>query len=77
MTLDFKNLIKKYGINPKGVIQLGTHYWQEKPVFVSMGINDFVLVEPQKEPFAIMKSKTSDVNAIAINCAVSDIEACP
>jgi FkbM family methyltransferase len=72
--LDFANCLKKYNIQPKGLIQLGVHKWQEKEYFVNLGIKDFVLVEPQKTIYEEMKSKTNDVNAITFNCAVSDFE---
>ena len=74
MMLDFVQLIKKYNITPRGVIQLGVHWFQEKEVLQSLGINDFVLVEPQKAAFEIMKERAKDVNAILYNCAVSEFE---
>jgi FkbM family methyltransferase len=71
--LDFKSLVFKYGIPPKGVIQIGCHFFQEKTVFQSLGIENYVLVEPQKEAFAVAKVASSDLpNVKMFNCALSD-----
>lgn len=70
--IDFKSLIQQYDIEPRGVIQLGCHYFQEKEIFTSLGIKDFVLVEPQHHAFSIMLDKTTDINAVIFKCAVSD-----
>ena len=72
--IDFKSLIQKHNIKPKGVIQLGAHYFQEKEIFTSLGINDFVLVEPQQHAFNHLLNVCQDVNAITFKCAVSDFE---
>ena len=74
MMIDFKSLIQKHNIQPRGVIQLGAHYWQEKEMFVSMGIKEFVLVEPQEHAFKVMYQKTHDVNALCFKYAVSDYD---
>ena len=70
--LDFVKLIAQYNIRPIGIIQLGVHRFQEKEVFQSIGINDFVLVEPQKAAYDIMLERAKDTNAVCFNCAVSD-----
>jgi len=72
MMLDFVKLIAKYEIKPIGIIQLGVHKFQEKEVFQSIGVNDFVLVEPQKEKYNEMLKRAEGLNAICFNCAVSD-----
>lgn len=74
MMIDFAYCIKKYNIKPKGVIQLGAHYFQEKEIFTSLGINDFVLVEPQQHAFNKILDRTLDVDAKLFRCAVSDYE---
>jgi len=70
--LDFVKLIAKYNIKPIGIIQLGAHWFQEKQAFISVGVKDFVLVEPQKDAFDIMIKNADGVNAICFNLAVSD-----
>ena len=72
--LDFTSLIKKYDIYPIGIIQLGVHWFQEKEVFQNLGVNDFVLVEPQKDAFEIMEQRAVGLEAVIFNCAVSDVE---
>lgn len=76
MTLDFKKLVKDYNLDIKGIIQLGTHFWQERETFLELGIKEFVLVEPQKHAFAITQERSIgiDANSILFNCAVSDEE---
>jgi FkbM family methyltransferase len=81
MTLDFKQLVKDHNLNIKGIIQLGTHYWQERETFVELGIKNFVLVEPQRHAYNTtelraldLKRRDSSVNFKLFNCAVSDEE---
>ena len=57
MLIDFRQLFPKYGINPKGVIQIGTHWAEEHNVYLEMGIPKFVYVEPCKEAFNVMLEK--------------------
>ena len=72
MMLNFAELIKKYQIVPRGIIQLGVHEFQERDTFLSLGINYFVLIEPQKHIFDKMVKNAAGLNAICYNCAVSD-----
>lgn len=74
MTLNFESLVLRYNMKIKGVIQIGTHYWQEKKTFLNLGINKFVLIEPQKIPFEITKKEAEGLNAILYNCAISNLE---
>jgi FkbM family methyltransferase len=74
MMLNFSNLIKTHKIKPNGVIQLGAHYFQERDEFVKLGIKDFVLVEPQKHAFEVLKTKCNAINVKAFQCAISDFE---
>lgn len=73
MMLDFKQIVKDNNVSIKGIIQLGSHYWQEKETFLKMGVKDFVLVEPQSHAFEVTKEKSKDVDgAVLFNCAVAD-----
>jgi len=74
MILEFAALIKQYKINPRGIIQLGTHFFQERDEFIKLGIKEFVLVEPQKHAFRKLKSECKGLNVLAFNCAVSNFE---
>jgi FkbM family methyltransferase len=70
--LDFTSLIKANNIHPRGIIQLGAHHFQERDVFTALGVKNFVLVEPQKQAFEIMKERAKSLNAHCFNLAVSN-----
>ena len=75
MMLNFSALVKQHNIKTRGVIQLGSHYWQEKDMLIKLGIRNFVLVEPQKHAFSVTKEKSADIpNVVLFNCAVGDEE---
>lgn len=81
MTLDFKQLVRDYNLNIKGIIQIGTHWWQEREILVELGIRNFVLIEPQKYAYSITSKRGIELKdhcqadeVIMINCAVSDKE---
>jgi FkbM family methyltransferase len=70
----FRKLIEDYKIKVVGIIQLGAHFWQEKEMFLQMGITNFILVEPQGWAYEILQSKIDGLNASVFRCAVSDFE---
>jgi FkbM family methyltransferase len=70
--LDFALLIRQHNITPRGIIQLGAHRFQEKEIFTGLGVFNFVLVEPQRQAFEIMKERAKGLNALCFNVAVSD-----
>jgi FkbM family methyltransferase len=72
MLLNFQELLNQYQIKPKGVIQLGCHWFEEKQMFLSAGIQNFVLVEPLKESFRMIEKEAKDLDAVLFNLAVSD-----
>lgn len=75
MTLPFEQLVKEYNLNIKGIIQLGAHYSEELPIFQSLGISDFVFIEPLPHAFKIIQEKTKDIpGAILYNVACSNEE---
>lgn len=75
MMLNFGALVKQHNIKIKGIIQLGSHYFQEKDIFLKLGVKNFVLVEPQKHAFAVTQQKSADIpNVVLFNCAVGDEE---
>jgi FkbM family methyltransferase len=75
MTLDFKQLVKDYNIQIKGIIQLGSHFFQEREVFMDLGVKNLVLIEPQHHAFKRTQERSKDIpGAILFNCAVSDEE---
>jgi FkbM family methyltransferase len=75
MTLDLVSLVKEHNLNIKGVIQGGSHFWQERETFLSLGIENFVLIEPQSHAFKVTQERSQDIpGAILFNCAISDTE---
>lgn len=59
MLLDLKQLFIKYNIKPNGVIQVGAHFFEEKELYESLSINDFVLIEPCRKAFKVMRERTN------------------
>ena len=57
MLLDFNNLVRKYNIQIKGVIQVGCHRCQEHDLYVTHGIRNFVYIEPSSKNFNIIADK--------------------
>lgn len=62
--IPLKETLHKYGLKPKGVIQVGSHYAEEHEEFVKCGIERFVYIEPCKEAFQILERNTIVVPAI-------------
>ncbi len=63
MLLSFRNLVRKYNMNVKGIIHIGAHYGEEIPDYIDMGIQDIVLFEPLEENFNILAENVKDLNA--------------
>lgn len=57
MLIDFRQLFPKYGIKPKGIIQVGSHWAEEHDVYLEMGVEKLVYVEPCKDAFIKMLTK--------------------
>ena len=55
--IQLNGVLKKYGINPNGVIQVGAHWAEEHEEFVKCGIKEFVYIEPCKEAFSFLVKK--------------------
>jgi FkbM family methyltransferase len=68
----YKRIVEEKNIKIKGLINLGSHTFNEKWCWLGMGIENFILVEPQKEKFDIIKKESTGLNAILINAAVSN-----
>lgn len=60
MLIPLKEILTKYGLSPKGVIQVGSHWAEEHEEFVSCGIERFVYIEPCKDAYEFMWSKMTD-----------------
>ena len=72
MMLPFGEILKKYNIEPKGIIHVGGHWAEEHDDYLSYGINKFVYIEPCKDAYAVMKSRigscADDVLLLNVAC---------
>jgi len=57
MLIEIPEIVKKYDLKIKGVIQVGCHWSEEHSVFEQLGITKIVYIEPCKEAFEIIKAK--------------------
>lgn len=57
MLIDFRTLFPKYGITPKGVIQVGAHWAEEHDIYLEMGVSKMVYIEPCQEAYDKMVTK--------------------
>jgi FkbM family methyltransferase len=60
MLFDLYELLKKYNITPRGVIQIGAHYGEENSVYEKLNIPNRVFFEPIKSNFNILKRNIGD-----------------
>jgi len=74
MELDLKILLEKYNLSPRGVINIGCHYFQERELFMSIGLKKYLLFEPQIHAFKEAHKRIAGLDCILINCALSDKE---
>lgn len=57
MMLPFGEILKKYNIEPKGIIHVGAHWAEEHDDYLSYGINYFAYIEPCKDAFIELKKR--------------------
>jgi FkbM family methyltransferase len=60
MLIDLKEVVKKYNLNLKGIIQIGVHYAEEHSVLLSIGAEKIVYIEPCKDAYETMVCNISD-----------------
>jgi FkbM family methyltransferase len=70
--MDLKKLIQDYKIEVKGVIQLGSHYFEEESLFESLGAKNLVLVEPLPHCCDVIRSKIADKPILLFQVAVGN-----
>jgi len=73
MLFNLYELLKKYEINPIGVIQIGAHYGQENQVYERLKIKNRAFFEPIKANFDVLK-KVVGTNHQIFNFALGNIE---
>lgn len=54
MLIPLKDVINKYDLDIKGVIQVGAHYAEEHDIFVQLGVKNIVYIEPCKDAYEKM-----------------------
>lgn len=69
MLLDLNQLIEKYNLNIKGVVQIGAHYGQEATLYRNIGVGNILMFEPVPETFAILKQNVGKDVRLE-NCAL-------
>lgn len=75
MLLNFDNLIKKYGLQIKGILHIGAHYGQEHKEYVNHNIKNIIYFEPLKNNFKILLSNIQLTDTIkAYNIALGNVE---
>ncbi len=67
MLIPFGEILKKYNIEPKGIIHVGAHHCEEHEDYVSYGINHFLYIEPCKDAYNKMIEKFSIQGVKGIN----------
>lgn len=78
--IPLKETLDKYGLKPKGVIQVGSHFCEEHEEFLKCGIERFVYIEPCKKAFDVMQIKRDhkflgkDVILINVACGSEEKE---
>lgn len=60
MLIPLSDLVVKYDLKIKGVIQVGAHYAEEHDVFKQLGVNYIIYIEPCKEAFDVLRNKFSN-----------------
>lgn len=66
MLLNFSELIRKYNLKIKGVVQVGANKGQETQQYFDNGINNIVLIEPCKDAFNVLVEKFGNDNRIKL-----------
>jgi FkbM family methyltransferase len=74
MLLNISALAFKHRLKIKGVIEVGAHWGQEYADYSSLGVKDFVFIEPCREAFEVLKNKfLGNPNVILYNHACGDV----
>ena len=73
MLFNLYELLKKYKIEPKGVIQIGAHYGQENQVYNMLNIKNRAFFEPIRSNFEILKKVVGE-NHKLFNFALGNVE---
>jgi FkbM family methyltransferase len=73
LMLDIPRLFRDLGIAPRGVIHIGAHDGEEVGVYLSMGMNNILMIEANPNVFARLHANVSAYPQVrAVQCAISD-----
>lgn len=77
MLIDLKEIVQRYKLKIRGVVQIGSHYAEEHDIYKQLGISNIVYVEPCKDAFEKMVAKMDAIgdSPIMYNVACGEIEA--
>jgi len=74
MLISLPEIVQKYNLNTKGVVQVGAHWAEEHEIYVELGIKNIVYIEPCRNAFNVLMSKF--VNQEEINGVILFNYAC-
>lgn len=73
MLIDFRKLLPKYGITPRGVLHIGANVGEEFDVYMELGIENQIWFEPNPVIFEkLIKNISSNPNALAFGYCVGE-----
>jgi len=72
MLLDLKQILLKNQIEIKGVVQVGSHYFEERDYFLDIGAKIFMLFEPNPDAYLETVEYSKDLDVFCYNIALSD-----
>ncbi len=52
MLIDLKQIVQKYNLDIKGVIQVGAHWAEEHDIYTNLGVENIVYIEPCSDAFS-------------------------
>ena len=71
--IDYRAVIARFGIQPKGVIHVGGYHGQEDVHYKDMGFANRIFIEAQPSTFKILEKNLEGTGAFAENIAISDV----
>jgi FkbM family methyltransferase len=64
MLLNLIELIKKYNMKIKGVIQIGSHYGEENQLYNLIGIKNRIFFEPLNSNFSVLEKNIEPIHTL-------------
>ena len=70
--IDYGAVMKRYSIEPKGVVHVGAYNGSEDKAYVNLGFRDRLFIEAQPDTFELLKQHLEGSGACYENFAISD-----